>query len=173
VTRPLRLEVGFVAHAHGLRGELELRTHDPQSQVLTQVSRVWLQRADETGHERRLAECRPTARGWLAKLEGVEGREAAEALRGTAVFVFRADLPPPRESDEEYFQGDLVGLHAVDEQGRPLGTIEALASHGPVPNLVVRTREGAELLIPFAADFVLRVEPDDGRIVLRFPEYEE
>jgi 16S rRNA processing protein RimM len=77
-------------------------------------------------------------------------------------------LKPP--ADGEYFQGDLVGLEAVDESGRILGKIEEVWNTGPVPNLVIRSVEVGELLVPFADDFVRSVDLAAGRVVLRPPE---
>ena len=72
----------------------------------------------------RIESVRPTPKETLVVFEGVSGRTAAEALVGATVLAFREDLEPPAEG--EYFQGDLVGLTAVDEAGKVLGRVEEL-----------------------------------------------
>ncbi len=173
MSRSPHLEVGYVAHAHGLKGELELHTHDPESSVLTEVKRLWLspRGEEDAGQELRVVACRSADRGWLTRLKGIDRREAAEALRGKTVFVFREDLPPAEEEEDEFFQGDLIGLSAVDEQGTAVGKVEAVWNHGPTPTLVIRTSSGGEELLPFVDDFVIDVLPDEGRVVIRLPEY--
>jgi 16S rRNA processing protein RimM len=84
--------------------------------------------------------------------------------------VARADIAPPAEG--EFFQGDLVGLTAVDEQGATLGRVEAVWNTGPVPNLVIRMGT-EELLVPFTDAFVPSVDLEAGRVVVRKPEIVE
>jgi len=101
-------------------------------------------------------------------LTGIDDRNSAEELVGAQVSVFRDDLPHPGEG--EYFQGDLIGLEAVDEAGGGLGKVEEIWNTGPVPNLVIRGPDRAELLVPFADDFVVSVDLRAGRVVLRPPQ---
>jgi len=101
----------------------------------------------------------------------VRGRTAAEALVGATVIAFREDLEPPAE--EEYFQGDLVGLTAVDESGKVLGRVEEIWETGPVPNLVIRAEGKEELVVPFVDDFVSTVDIPGGRLVVKPPEFLE
>jgi 16S rRNA processing protein RimM len=103
--------------------------------------------------------------------EGVYYRSSAEKLVGGTVLVFREDLDAPEEG--EFFQGDLVGLTAVDESGQVLGVVEEIWQTGPVPNLVIRAEGKPELVVPFADEFVPTVEMEAGRIVIRPPEYSE
>lgn len=114
---------------------------------------------------------RPTPKENLVTFEGVRTREAAEALVGSTVLVYREDLEPPAEG--EYFLGDLMGLAAVDEAGNALGTVADIWETGEVPNLVIRDGKGGELIVPFADDFVPTVEMEAGRLVVRPPEYIE
>lgn len=165
------LELGYVARAHGLQGEVAVRSFDPASETLGTVERVRLRL--RSGEEREFAveAFRPANKEDLLCFEGVESRTAAEALVGAKVFVYREDLEPPEEG--EFFQGDLVGLHAVDEQGVSLGTVEEVWATGEVPNLVIRAKGRPELVVPFADEFVPTVDVPAGRIVIRPPEYLE
>jgi 16S rRNA processing protein RimM len=169
VTPPPHLEVGYVARAPGLHGEVAVRTHDPASDVFDEVERLLV--VTRTGAQRTLTieSVRPTPREVLVVFTGVATREAGEALVGARVLAFREDLAPPQEG--EYFQGDLVGLVAVDEGGRELGRVEALWNAGDVPNLVIRGEGTGELLVPFADEFVPTVDLAAGRLVVRVPRY--
>ena len=162
------LEMGYVARAHGLKGEVAVRPFDPASESLDYVERVLVR--TRAGQERllRIESVRPTPKETLVVFEGVERREDAEALVGATVLVFREDLEPPEE--DEYFQGDLVGLTAVDEAGNVLGRVEELWSTGEVPNLVIRAEGKEELVVPFADDFVISVDMAGGKLFVRTPE---
>jgi 16S rRNA processing protein RimM len=168
--RPL-LELGYVARAHGIRGELAIRTFDAASEALDVVERLSVR--TRAGEERvlHIEAVRPTPKENIVCLEGVDSREAAEALVGAKVFVYREDLEPPEEG--EFFQGDLVGLAAVDEGGQALGTVEEIWNTGEVPNLVIRGEGKPELIIPFADEFVPTVDVAQGKIVVRPLDFED
>jgi len=159
------LEVGYIGKAHGLSGEVGVRTFDPSSEVLFDVERVVVRLKDGQEISLGVESARATPKEILMGLEGVEDRTAAERLVGGTVLVFRADLDPPEEG--EFFQGDLVGLLAVDEAGVELGRVEEIWASGPVPNLVIRGEGKPELMIPFAEEFVPHVDMAGGRIVVR------
>lgn len=169
MTRRAHLELGYVARAHGLRGEVAIRSFDPASETLAAVERVLLRLRSGEEREVRLEDLRPTPKEDIVVLEGVGSRTQAEALVGATVFVYREDLEPPAEG--EFFQGDLVGLEAVDEAGNVLGTVEELWATGEVPNLVIRAKGRPELVVPFADEFVPSVDLAGQRIVIRPPEY--
>lgn len=171
MTPPALLELGYVSRAHGIRGEIAIRTYDPASDALDTVDRLRVR--PRAGQERDvlLESVRPTPKENIVALEGVETREEAEALVGAAVFVYREDLEPPAEG--EYFQGDLVGLTALDEAGQELGKVVEIWNTGEVPNLVIRGPGKPELIVPFADEFVPTVDMPGGKLVIRPPEYIE
>ncbi|MCI0569682.1 MAG: ribosome maturation factor RimM [Myxococcaceae bacterium] len=171
MSRRAYLEVGFVARAHGLKGEVGVRTFDPASDTLLEVKRVLVR--PRSGPERVLVleSVRPTPKELLVLFEGFARREESEALVGAAVLAFREDLEAPAEG--QFFQGDLVGLTARSEQGEELGRVEELWSSGEVPNLVIRGGPRGELLVPFADEFVPEVDLERGLVVVRPPEYAE
>lgn len=166
--KPL-LELGFISRAHGLRGELAVRPFDPNSETLSTVERVRIRTRAGVERDLKLEDLRPTPKEDIVAFEGVDTRTEAESLVGSTVFVFREDLEPPEEG--EFFQGDLLGLSAVDEAGAPLGTVEEIWATGEVPNLVIRAKGRQELVVPFADEFVPTVDIAAQRIVIRPPEY--
>jgi 16S rRNA processing protein RimM len=168
--RPPLLQVGYVSRAHGLKGEVAVRTFDPASEVLFEVDRVSLRRKDGTEAEFTVKDVRSTSKDLLVSLAEASSRPACEALVGSTVFVFRCDLEPPAEG--EYFQGDLLGLLAVDEAGQEVGRVEEIWSHGEVPTLVIRGG-GQEHLLPFVDQFIPQVDVDAGRLTVRIPEIAE
>ena len=163
------LQFGYVSRAHGLDGQVVVKTFDPASEVLFEIERLKLKLKDGTEREYAIEEVAEAPGGDLrVNLEGVGNRPAAEKLVGSTVFAFREDLAAP--TDGEFFQGDLIGLAAVDEHGAALGLVEEVWNTGPVPNLVVRGGPGGELLVPFADEFVVKVDLQARTVVMRPPE---
>ncbi|MGA9521399.1 MAG: ribosome maturation factor RimM [Myxococcaceae bacterium] len=164
------LQVGYVAKAHGLRGEVTVRTFDAASTALLEVDRVFVRTRDGAEQLLTIESARPAAKDLLIAFEEILDRSAAEGLVGATLFVFRDDLEPPGEG--EYFQGDLLGLEAFTEEGEPVGRVEELQDLGEVPNLVIR-KGSEELILPFVEAFVPEVDLEKGRITIRRPEYLE
>ncbi len=164
------LQVGYVAKAHGLRGEVTVRTFDPASTALLEVDRVFVRTRNGSEQVLTLESARSAAKDLLVAFEEIPDRSAAEGLVGATVFVFREDLEPPGEG--EYFLGDLVGLEAFTEEGEPVGRVEEIQDLGEVPNLVIR-KGSEELILPFVDAFVPEVDLDGRRITIRRPEYLE
>jgi 16S rRNA processing protein RimM len=166
------LEVGYVRAAHGLNGEVVVRTHDPASSVLDEVDRVWAHPRTGPDRELKIEDVRTAPKNdLLVAFEGVETRQHAEALVGATIAAFREDLEEPAVG--EYFQGDLVGLEAVDPNGAPLGTVAEIWNSGPVPNLVIRGGPRGEIMVPFVDEFVPEVDMERRRVVVKPMELTE
>jgi len=100
--------------------------------------------------------------GVAVRLEGVETREAAQALTGAEVRVERADLPPTAPG--EYYWHDLVGLDAYSLEGVPLGRVAGVLDMPAHPVLVL---EGdRERLVPLVRERLAGVDFDAGRLEL-------
>jgi 16S rRNA processing protein RimM len=168
--KPL-LQIGYIARAHGLHGEVVLKTFDPQSTVLEEVERlVLVTRKNETKELKVTSVGESPGSDLLLSLGGIKQRLQAEDLTGSAVHVYREDLEPPAEG--EFFHGDLVGLEAFTPEGQRLGKVEEVWSTGPVPNLCIRDGK-TELLVPFAEEFVPKVDLAAGRVTVIPLSYEE
>jgi 16S rRNA processing protein RimM len=78
--------------------------------------------------------------------------------RGALLEVERDQLPPTEE--DEYYAFELVGLEVVEESGRVLGTVKAVAPG--VANDVLEV--GDDLLLPMVEECVLEIDLDARRI---------
>jgi len=156
------LELGVVVRPHGVRGAVKLHLYNPASTALERCPTVVLAAADG---ERRVAVRRLLRAGEqvVLELEGVTGRDAAEALRGARVLVDRDALEPL--ADGEYLCADLVGCEVRHETGAALGTVREVFSAGASDVLVVVADDG-ERLIPLVDDWVLSVDLEARRIVV-------
>lgn len=106
----------------------------------------------------------------VARIAGVEDRGAAEALRGTRLYVARDRLPEP-EDGEEFYHADLLGMEAEGPDGAMLGTVRAVIPAGEADVLEIAARGAPPLLVPFTREAVpvvdlrrrrLSVVPPDG-----------
>ena len=155
-----RLALGRVARAHGIRGRVLIAPYDEESVGLGQVSRIWLSQDGEELYE--ILHAERANLGWLLSLRGVEGRDAADALRGREVWAEREELPPP--GDDEVYAVDLIGLPLFDGEGKERGVIEEIETAGKQE--LLRLRGGA--LVPMA--LVREIDVEGRRVVVDAPE---
>ena len=160
------VRIGVVARPHGVRGTLAVTLDDPGSRALLEVAYVHL--GEEASRRRFDVVGSSTGRKGqvLLSLAGVTTPEAVDLLRGQPVLLDEAQLPPLEEG--EYRLADLVGLAAVDREGRPLGKVAEVVDTADVPVLVVAAG-GTEVYVPFAAAHVFEVDLAGRRIVVDPP----
>src|SRR5690242_18111056 len=111
-----RIALAVIAGAHGVRGELRLKLFTDSVDSLSRHESLYV-----GGAQRRLLSIRDSGKTAVAQFEDVADRSAAETLRGSLVEVDRSALPPLEEG--EYYHADLIGLPAVDRDGRAVGTV--------------------------------------------------
>lgn len=158
--------LGRIAGAFGVQGWLKLHPFGDDPLSWRSMPQWWI--SAEDGAEAQewkplgLRACRAHGKGLVAALEGIDDRDAAEALNGFYVGAPRTALP--QTAADEYYWADLVGLVVDNTSGEALGTVTGLISTGAHDVLQVRDEAGEERLIPFVAAYVLDVDVAAGRI---------
>ncbi len=161
-----RICVGMITAAHGVRGLVRVKPFTADPAGVTAYGPV----GDEPGRRRfALTLLNRHKDQWLARIDGVEDRNAAEALRGTGLFVDRSALPPP-EDEDEFYHTDLIGLAAVSPDGGRLGRVRAVHDFGAGDLLELTTEAGAVVTVPFTRAVVPEIDIAAGRIVVVLPE---
>jgi len=157
-----RLLIARIGAPHGVRGEVRLFAfgEDPdalKTYVLT----------DAAGTRTfKVASLRPAKDHFVARLKGVDDRDAAEALTNTDLFVPRTALPPAGD-DDTFYQADMIGLSVMDEAGTLLGTVTAMFDFGAGDILEYAPVEGSKtLLVPFTKEAVPVVDLAARRVVV-------
>jgi 16S rRNA processing protein RimM len=159
--------VGRIGRPHGVRGEVtvEVRTDDPD---LRFVPGAVLRTDPPERGPITIAGVHWHSGTLLLRLEGVDSREDAEAVRNTELLVDVADLPEIEDPDS-YYDHQLVGLTARMPDGTVIGEITVIR-HEAQDLLVVRRPEGGDVLIPFVSAIVPAVDLDGGFVVVDPPE---
>ena len=162
------VRIGFVKRAHGIQGEVEIETFDPQSEALSKGILVRVG-GEDASKARRVLAVRTTKDSLLVRLEGVLTRNDAEAVRSKTIDVERTSLPKP-EPGESYLV-DLLGYAVETTDGRVVGELaDMLEGGGPGLLVVVTPGTGKRTLVPAVPEIVLRFEHDRRTIVIDPPE---
>jgi 16S rRNA processing protein RimM len=121
-----RICIGAFASAHGVRGEIKVKSFTADPADVAAYGPVEAEKGGATYTLKLLREPKPGL--FVARVAELRTREDAEAVRGTKLYVARSKLPPPDE--DEFYYEDLIGLHAVTSEGAPYGQVKAVLNHG-------------------------------------------
>lgn len=158
--------VGRLGAAHGVRGEIRLLSFTQDRAAILSYAPLF-DRAGTRAFSLRAS--RPLKDGaFIVRLDGVDSREAAQALTNLDLYVSREKLPATQE--EEFYVADLVGLLAQDPEGRPIGHVRDVLDYGAGQILEVAPEAGGEtLLFPFTRAVAPGVDLAAGVIVIAAP----
>jgi 16S rRNA processing protein RimM len=152
--------LGVVTGAHGLEGEVKVKTFTDVPESLGLYGPV----TTADGRQLSVASVRsPKGGEAIVRFKGIAGRNAAESLKGQKLFVPRSALPEP-EADE-FYHVDLIGCAAEDKDGKSVGTVLAVHNFGAGDMLEIG--EGGDTrFVPFTDDTVPSVDLKARRIVV-------
>jgi 16S rRNA processing protein RimM len=168
------IEVGRILDAWGVKGWVKILPHSTAPEALFSAKSWFLQVPDAKFRPGftafsgtvalQLDEVKPHSDSVVAKISGLDDRNAAEALRGARIFLPRSSFPAA--SKDEYYWVDLIGLNVVNREGVALGCVRDLMATGPNSVLCVEyaasqedgSTTTAERMIPFVSVYVDTVD---------------
>lgn len=160
-----RILIGRIGAPHGVRGDVLVRSFAEAPAAIASYGPLQTEDGKRTFE---LKIVRVTAKGIVARIKGIDDRNGVEALKGLALYVERARLPAAAAG--EFYRADLVGLRALDPEGRALGSVVAVDNYGAGDILEVRLDGQPETeLIPFSDAFVPAVDVAGGTITIMPP----
>lgn len=161
----LRLELGRVIKAVGLKGELKLLLSEDFWPEILESKNLVLEGTEASG-EVKIDSVRPAGHCIILKLEGVESREEADELRDCILVFESEDLDVPGPDGVRPFQ--VIGLDVKLAEGGTLGKVVDLEPMPAQPLLVVKGKE-REYRIPFVEPIVRDWNAEKGWIEIDPP----
>lgn len=159
------IQIGLVIKPHGLRGEVCVEYFADSPSLLQET--VWLKQGKGPVTECAVLGTRKHKGRELLLLDNCTDRDAAEALRGTKVYLPKEMLP--ELSEDEIYVHMLEGLTVLDDAGTPIGTIEDFQFNGESEVWVIRTPQKKEVLFPATQEFVSNIDVDAGTVTITPP----
>ena len=168
------IEVGRILDAWGVKGWLKILPHSTHPEALFSAKSWFLQAPDAkfrpgfnafTGTVSiTVEEAKTHSDSVVAKIDGLDDRNDAEALRGCRIFLPRSAFP--KASKDEYYWVDLIGLNVVNRESIALGCVRDLMATGPNSVLCVEyqttqedgSNKDEERMIPFVSAYVDSVD---------------
>ena len=168
------VEVGRILDAWGVKGWLKILPHSTDPEALF-LAKSWFLQAPDTKFRPGfnaftgtvtidVDEAKTHSGSVVAKIDGLDDRNDAEALRGCRIFLSRSAFP--KASKDEYYWVDLIGLDVVNREGIALGCVRDLMATGPNSVLCVEYQatldngsvKAEERMIPFVSAYVDSVD---------------
>jgi 16S rRNA processing protein RimM len=157
-----------VVKTQGRRGEVAVELHTDIPDRFRENMRLWALLKNNERREVEVEDLWPHKEWLVLKFRGVESISDAELLVG-------AELQLPRSERAELEPGwtylsDLVGCTVFDGE-REIGPIEDVTfGAGEAPLLVVKSGGKLPYEIPFAEEFLVKVDLERKQIRMRLPE---
>ncbi|WP_136249303.1 ribosome maturation factor RimM [Halomonas borealis] len=152
--------LGKLTSPYGVKGWLRVYSYTSPMEGILEYDE-WVLRHQGRLERCRLVQGRPQGKGLVVRLEGVDGRDRAEALAGAEVLLPTAELPE-LDGDDEFYWYQLEGLRVVTREGVTLGRVDYLFETGANDVMVVKGHDDdaiddRERLLPFLPDDVVQV----------------
>ncbi|MFW6244007.1 MAG: ribosome maturation factor RimM [Desulfovibrionales bacterium] len=165
--KPQYLTIGRVAKAFGLKGELIIDSYAGSPLLFAELPRIYARDMAGRIARFRIAGFRMHSGRVVLKLEGVQGRDAAESLRGRDLLVRYRDLPPRGEGEVYLFE--LLECEVLLTDGTTLGRIHDVQAHSGQEYWTIRDDQDREILFPVAEPFVHKIDLGKKQVVVSPP----
>ncbi|OGQ35982.1 MAG: 16S rRNA processing protein RimM [Deltaproteobacteria bacterium RIFCSPHIGHO2_12_FULL_43_9] len=161
---PPLVPIGRISRAHGIKGEVLLKTFSYPSPTVEKAEILYL--PGPKPFPLKIVSRRIVPHGYLIFFDGVDSREKAEELKGQELSCHPEDMPGLE--DDEYYGYQLIGLK-VCTSTEEIGVVKEVISPSGQDLLVVQGGE-REYLIPAVPEIIVDVDLDDGIVSIDPPQ---
>ena len=151
------VEAGEIVTTHGVKGEVKVMPWVDGPEILCEFDRCRI-----AGKEYEIVSCRIQKSCNLVKLSGVDTMEAAQAMRGKVIELYREDI-----DDEVIFAAELIGVE-VYADGTLLGKITDVLDYPGNSGYVVTGEH--EYMIPAVKQFILSTDLETNTMQVKIIE---
>lgn len=157
--------LGHISSAQGIRGEVVIKSHTDDPADIGAYGPL----SDKAGTKTyEISVVRVAKKGVIARVKGVQDRTAAEALRGTELYIARERLPEP--DTDELYHADLIGLDAFTAEGAVIGEVISVQNFGAGDLLEIRLAGKTRTeFVPFDDHFVPDIDLEARRVTVLMP----
>ena len=151
------VEAGEIVTTHGVKGEMKVLPWVDGPEILCEFDRCRI-----GGVEYTIESCRIQKTCNLLKVKGIDTMEAAQAMRGKTVELYREDI-----DDEVIFAAELIGVEVFTEEGSIGKITEVLDYPG---NSVYVVKGQYSYMIPAVKQFILSTDMEKNEMQVKLIE---
>jgi 16S rRNA processing protein RimM len=161
------IELGRIGAPFGVKGWVHVDSYTDPPEGLFRYTPWVLRIGSGERVTRKLAEGQHHGERFVARLEGIEDRDAAATVRGAVIEVQRSELPPPGK--RQHYQADLIGLAVRNLEGVEMGHVAQFVDAPTGPVMVVKDAAGREHWVLATPAYLRKVEINAGLILVDWP----
>ena len=168
MTREDCIQIGYIAKAHGVRGEVKAVLDVYDMREYKRKKALWGGKRGAPLSLLEVESLRPQQKmEAIIRLKGVTDRDQAAELIGTTLFIPAEELPSLPDGHFYYFQ--VIGFAVHDENDGKLGTVKDFAD-GSAHDILIMEFQGKEVLIPVTEQIVGKADFETKSISVNLPE---
>lgn len=171
MSQPTHLAVGLLKKPHGVKGDVLVYPLTDAPELVFTAGRILAlldREGRPVGSEAVVVRARAYHRSWLVHFEGMDNREALEAVRERYLGIAVGEARPLGEG--EFYLHELIGLAVELKDKTPVGLVSDVYEAPQGYLLGVRNEAGKEHLVPFIPGIVRRVDRAERRVVITPPD---
>ena len=157
------ISVGVIIGAHGIRGEVKLKSFTANPKAVASYGPL----VSDKGEIFEITKLKQQTTDFIATLKNVTDRNRSEALKGTELFVGRAQLP--KTSGDDIYMHDLIGTSVHGANDVLLGVIAGFENFGAGDLMDVKQEARADtVLIPYTKNFITSASLE--KVIVNLPD---
>ncbi len=164
---PMFISIGIIRKTHGINGGV---IFDPLTDFPERIRKgktVYVGE-DHTPYVIRSVQDKPPF--LIICFEGIDQPETAVGLQNMQVYKSKKDLPKLPKGTYYFF--DLIGCEVFTESGDNVGIVTDIIETGPTCVFQIKMNDGSEQLVPNVDEFVISINIEQKRIVVKFPKWD-
>lgn len=157
------IEFGKIVNTHGIKGEVKIYSYTDNPSNILKLKKVYIE-----NNEYQVERIRLASNMFILKLKGIDRIEDTVSIKNKEIY--REVLKKEKESTDEFFVRDLIGLDVVDEEENKIGILSDVINTGANDIYIVKREAQKELLLPAIKQVVKNIDIKNKKIVVKIME---
>ena len=158
-----KIKIGQIVNAVALRGEVKVYNYSGCRERYEELSSILVEDERHT-----IENVRYQGNVVILKLSGIDDRNAAEAAKGSYLYITEDELPELPE--DTFYIRDLIGMTAETAEGVRLGRLSDVIQNSAQDLYEIERDDGRKLLIPAVSEFILDIDKEKRLIKVHLIE---
>ncbi len=155
------IKIGKIVSPHGIKGQIKVYNYSRRDRF-EDISEITIDK--ETFNIESITSVKNMV---ILKIQGIDDRNSAEALRGKDVFMDEKYLDELKE--DEYLIRDLIGLDVFRDESSSIGKVIDVLQYGPSDTYEIKLNNGKMAYIPAVKEFIKDVDLEKGITIETIP----
>lgn len=155
------IKIGKIVSPHGIKGQIKVYNFSRRDRF-EDISEITIDK--ETFNIESITSVKSMV---ILKIQGIDDRNSAEALRGKDVFMDEKYLDELKE--DEYLIRDLIGLDVFRDESSSIGKVIDVLQYGPSDTYEIKLNNGKMAYIPAVKEFIKDVDLEKGITIETIP----